>query len=155
MLDGQNFAADEVNVTVRNLGETFSSPEIEDARDEDGRKVVAPNQQATFRVQIDGNVREARAEIKLNGSVVQTIDLENTGGSTWQGSFTAPADRGDYTVDLVAETDEGTQEAGSAYAFSVQGEPEGDNFIPEWTLLTALTATAVALGALGLRSRWS
>jgi hypothetical protein len=155
VLDGQNFAADEVNVTVRNLGETFSAPELEGAQTEDGQNVVAPGQETTFRVQIDGNVQSARAEIRQDGTTVQTVQLESAAGSTWQGTFAAPNERGNYTVDLFAETSEGTEEAGSAYAFSVQGEPEGDNFIPEWTLLTALTATAVALGALGLRSRWT
>jgi len=46
VLDGQNFAADEVNVTVRNLGETFSSPELQDTREEDGQDGVARHRAA-------------------------------------------------------------------------------------------------------------
>lgn len=155
VFDGSTFGADSVNVTVRNLGETFKSPEIRGAEVIDGSPVVEPGQDTTFSVQIDGNVRAAWANVTRDGELVESYTLEDAGGGTWETSMSIPEEPGDYSVDLAALTAEGPARTGDAYGFTVQSGEDGKSFVPEWTILSVLFAGAVAVGAFGLSRRWT
>lgn len=155
VFDGSTFGSDSVNVTVRNLGSAFNSPEVRGAEVVDGENVVTPGQETLFTVQIDGNVRSAWANVTRGGDVVRSYSLEDTGGGTWQASITAPDEPGEYAIDLAAVTADGPQRTSNAYAFTVQSGEDGKSFVPEWTILSVLFAGAVAVGAFGLTRRWT
>jgi hypothetical protein len=156
VFDGTNFGADTVKVQVRNLGESFNSPQIQAAQISGGQPTVRPSEDTTFRVQIDGNVQQAFANVTRNGTLVESIELQKADGKTWESGFTTPSEPGNYSITLFAKTSEGPKKAVDAYGFEVQGEPAGgESFIPEWTLLTLLTGGSVAVGVLGLKRKWT
>lgn len=150
--DGATFSQDTVNVTIRNLGEAFSSVEIRGAEPEDGTPTLDPDQETTFSVQIDENVRRAWANVTRDGEVIRSYELTDAGGGSWETAFTAPSEPGSYSIDLEALTPEGRLETQSAYGFQVTGEDK--SFVPEWTILSVLFAGTVAVGAFGLSRRW-
>lgn len=155
VFDGSTFGADSVQVTVRNTGQAFRSPEVRGAERVDGANVVSPNEETVFTVQISGNVRTAWANVTQDGETIESYQLEDAGGGTWRASFTAPEEPGEYEIDLAALTADGAQRTKGAYAFTVQSAGESESFIPEWTVLTVLFAGALAVGAYGLTRRWS
>jgi hypothetical protein len=150
--DGATFSQATVNVTVRNLGEAFTGPQLSGAESVEGRPTVGPGEETSFTVQIDQNVRAAWANVTQGGEVVTSYRLEDRGGGTWGTTFTAPDEEGDYEVSLSALTAEGPVEAESAYAFQVSGDDK--SFVSEWTILSVLFAAAVAVGAFGLAREW-
>lgn len=155
VFDGSTFGSDTVDVTVQNLGKAFRSPEVRGAEAVDGENVLTPGEETLFTVEIDGNVRAAWANVtNEDGETVASYDLEQADGGTWQASFTAPDEPGEYSVDLAALTADGPQKTQGAYTFSVQDQEQTESFIPEWTILSVLFAGAVALGAFGLARRW-
>lgn len=158
VFDGNNFGDSKVTVTVRNLASIFNDPQLEGAEREDGKNLVEPGQEVVFSVQIDGTVQAAVANVTdQQGNLIQSVNLEDDGQGTWKGTFQAPTDPGDYNVDLIAQTAEGPVETDNAYTFTVQGagDPDGNSFVSEWTILSILFAGAVAVGALGLTQRWN
>lgn len=155
VFDGSTFGSDTVDVTVQNLGKAFRSPEVRGADTVDGENVLAPGEETLFTVEIDGNVRAAWANVtNEDGETVASYDLEQADGGTWQASFSAPDEPGEYSVDLAALTADGPQKTQDAYTFSVQDQEQTESFIPEWTILSVLFAGAVALGSFGLARRW-
>lgn len=155
VFDGSTFGSDTVDVTVQNLGKAFRSPEVRGAETVDGENVLSPGEETLFTVEIDGNVRAAWANVtNEEGETVASYDLEQADGGTWQASFSAPDEPGEYSVDLAALTADGPQKTQDAYTFSVQDQEQTESFIPEWTILSVLFAGAVALGAFGLARRW-
>ncbi len=156
VFDGTNFGDDKVNVQVRNLGDIFTSPEIQGAQSIDGKNVVGAGSDVVFTVRASQETRAVWANITHNGSLVQAIELDDGGSGTWSKAFQAPEDPGDYSVDLTAVTDEGAETTEDAYTFTVQSaSQDSKSFVPEWTILSILFAAAIGVGAVGLAQRWN